>query len=254
MSDEYEPTGDSDEGFLARALEHDGEVYRYVVWRPPGFAARSAWPGVLFLHGVGECGTDGTQHVLVGLPPVLRTMPQEWPFVVILPQKPRRELEWEDMGVVLDLMLDHAVSLDRLDVTELHLSGLSQGGHGALVIGSRHPEGWRTISAVCPYLNSPSGGWSENAQRSWDADDMQMRAIELSARLHSTPVWLFHGDADEAVSVQHSLAFHERVRARDNEQARLTLYPGVGHAAWDAAYAREGLARWMQRGGLGEER
>ena len=240
-----EPFGPDETGFLARELDWEGRSLPYVVYRPPGFAERERWPAILFLHGMEESGTDGMRQVTVGLPPQVREIPEAWPFVLILPQKPDRESEWEHSTPAWLAMLERATEHDRVDDARVHLSGLSQGGHGALAIGAAHPRAFRTLSALCPYVTPPRGGWlAPPSIDRWPADELAADCNALAEALAGTPTWLFHGTHDPLVPAEQSLALHRALHER-NPDSKLTLYPGVGHECWNAAYRFEGLADWM---------
>ncbi|MBZ0173342.1 MAG: hypothetical protein K8E66_13235, partial [Phycisphaerales bacterium] len=77
--------GGPPEGFIYQSIKVDGREYPYVVFRPRGLdAADSAsrpTRGLVFLHGRGECGTDGSHQLAVGLPPALVWDTDRWPFV-----------------------------------------------------------------------------------------------------------------------------------------------------------------------------
>src|SRR5262245_24649791 len=69
--------------FAARfVVEHvrEGGVDRaYAVWLPSGWNARRAWPGIVFLHGAGECGADAITPTRIGIGPALTEYPERWP-------------------------------------------------------------------------------------------------------------------------------------------------------------------------------
>jgi predicted peptidase len=67
---------------------------------------------------------------------------------------------------------------------------------------------------------------------------------ETARRIGSTPIWIFHGDADETVPVEES---RKMAQALQNAHAnvRYTEYPGIGHNAWDNAYAEPELVPWL---------
>ncbi|MEJ2320192.1 MAG: prolyl oligopeptidase family serine peptidase, partial [Gemmatimonadales bacterium] len=65
-----------------------------------------------------------------------------------------------------------------------------------------------------------------------------------AARLADIPVLIVHGEADEVVPVEESrrmAAALEEVGA----DVRYVELPGVGHNAWEAAYASEALTVWL---------
>ena len=50
-----------------------------------------------------------------------------------------------------------------LDIQRLGLSGHSMGGHGALVLGLRHPDSYRSVSAVAPISHPSQCPWGQKA-------------------------------------------------------------------------------------------
>jgi predicted peptidase len=54
---------------------------------------------------------------------------------------------------------------------------------------------------------------------------------EIARRIGSTPIWIFHGDADDTVSVEESRKMAQALQAA-KANVRYTEYPGVGHNAW----------------------
>jgi dienelactone hydrolase len=223
--------------FVERSVRVRGALHRFRVWLPPGHDTRRAWPGVLFLHGSGECGDDAVKPTRVGLGPVLEADPGRWPFVVVFPQKPREDEEWEEREAMALAALDAATREFRIDPERVSLTGMSQGGHGVWYLGARHPARWAALAPVCAY-----GRWRTVARR--------------VARL---PVWAFHGLRDDVVLPEETRQIVGAIRAErerlglDPAGARMTLYPDANHNAWDPAYGEEELPRWLlaQRRGRG---
>jgi predicted peptidase len=57
--------------------------------------------------------------------------------------------------------------------------------------------------------------------------------------LGNMPMWAFHGDADGTIPVQGSIVPVTGVAGCTSPvaaDARLTIYPGVGHDSWTATY------------------
>ena len=55
-------------GFLDRNVTVGGKAYHYQVYVPADYAAKPAWPAILFLHGAGERGEDGLLAMLGSTP------------------------------------------------------------------------------------------------------------------------------------------------------------------------------------------
>ena len=66
----------------------------------------------------------------------------------------------------------------------------------------------------------------------------------LAAEIGPTPVWAFHGAADDVVPVSESRNMVAALQ-RAGGNARFTDYGGAGHESWDLAYADANLPRWM---------
>ena len=66
---------------------------------------------------------------------------------------------------------------------------------------------------------------------------------------HDIPIVMVSGDADTVVLPSCSIDMVNGVKAGGNPNVSLTIYPGVGHNAWDYAYD-ESLLAFL----LGEEK
>jgi predicted peptidase len=68
----------------------------------------------------------------------------------------------------------------------------------------------------------------------------------IAARVSKVPIWIFHGDADRAVSVDESRRMAAALKTLGAD-VQYTEFAGVDHNAWDPAYAREDLWTWLLR-------
>ncbi len=227
------PTGLSHE-----SLEDGGITYRYAVHVPRGYDPARAWPVVVFLHGRGESGTDGTRHVTQGVGAAVLRVVEAWPVIAIFPQRPTLHSEWEQHEPAVMAMLARAASRHHVDLDRLYLAGLSRGGHGVWVLGAHHPETWAALVPVCGYVSAgrevapglppPFNG----------------TPAELAPALSRVPIWAFHGAADEVVSPQETRDMVAAIEAAGGAP-RMTILPGVGHDAGDPAFRDGGLRDWL---------
>lgn len=214
-------------------LERTVNGSRYAVWRPEGYDPAKAWPVIVFLHGSGECGTDGLRQTEVGLGPALRRDPDRWPFIVLMPQKADQASMWADHAGMVFVELNEVRREFRIEESRIYLTGLSRGGNGTWAIAAEHPEAWAAIAPVCGY-GEP----------------------DLGTAVAMLPIWAFHGADDKVRSPEMSLrlveaARMERARRRESGMAvpglepRLTIYPEIDHNSWDRAYAEPDLPAWF---------
>lgn len=207
--------------------------------RPPD----GGYPAIIFLHGRGECGSDGLRSCAVGLPPAAIADPERWPFVIIVPQKPAQRDTWLAHDGYVLACLERACAEVRIDRARVYLTGLSQGGAGTWMIAARHPATFAAIAPVCGFLHDPDGPVSGMVNVSSDADRSDV-ASRLAAA--GVPVWAFHGERDDVVLPEQSRLLISAMEASGGS-TRASYFPGANHNAWDPAYRDNGaaLAGWF---------
>jgi predicted peptidase len=226
-------------GFLFRELSVGGRVYPYAVYVPRAYDPARPWPVVLFLHGRGESGTDGVKPIIQGIGSAILWNSERWPALVVFPQKPGEDSEWEQHEAAVLAILDTVRREYRVDDDRIYLTGLSQGGHGTWVLGARHPGTWAALVSVCAYAAAhPRAAKLGLPPASFGA------AEQLAAGIGDLPFWLFHGDADDVVPAEQTREM-ARALAALGHPPKATIYPGVNHNSWDRAYAEEELPRWL---------
>jgi predicted peptidase len=204
-------------------VERSVSGHKFKVHVPGGVT--SPPPAILFLHGRGESGRDGRQTD-IGLPPAVLAAPERWPFVVVCPQKPTLDTLWPDWTEMLEEILAAVDEEFPSDPSRRYLTGLSQGGHGTLRLATALSWRFAAIAPVC--------GWGD--------------PMRVALALRNTPTWLFHGTQDPVVPASCSISVADCMTGEVSPSAtrpRLTLYPGLGHDSWTAAYAEPELPGWF---------
>lgn len=194
----------------------------YLLYLPKNYqTSEQDWPLMVFLHGVGERGTDINKVKRHG-PPQLIGQGHDFPFIVVSPQCPPKSWWPYETPKVLAL-IDQIAETYRVDENRIYLTGLSMGGFGTWAIAGSHPDRFAAIAPVCGgAINFPF----------------------IAPNMKNLPVWAFHGDADTVVPVERSKEVVEAIN-KAGGKARLTTYPGVGHNSWTQTYANEELYQWL---------
>lgn len=229
-------------GFLFKTLKHGDRDYKYAVYVPREYDPARAWPTIVFLHGAGESGTDGLKPVIQGIGSAIQWNAEAWPFLVVIPQKPEIRHQWEQHEPAVMEMLKQARNDYRVDADRIYLTGLSQGGHGAWVIGASTADTWAAIAPICGYA-----GKFTRRDPDLPADLPQPftgTPDDIGKALNDVPLWAFHGDADPIVPVQETKDLVAAVE-KAGGKPRMTLFPGVDHNSWDKAYREMDLAAWF---------
>lgn len=221
MTELQTPCGSTAKGFLFRNIQIDDKEIGYGVFIPASYDPLTPTPTIVFLNGHGECGKDGQKQFSAGLGPAVIRNFEEWPFIIIFPQKQEGEEDWEDEEPMLMEIVDKTRQEYNVDPSRIYLTGISQGGHGTWTIASMHPDLFAAIAPVC--------GWADE---------------DVAKKVAGLPIWMFHGDADEAVPFTKSQDMAKFLDAAGADY-KFTVYPGVGHNSWDSAYQNEKLADWL---------
>jgi predicted peptidase len=232
---------DSATEFIHKAVEVDGEEYIWTIMIPP--SAKKGGAGLLFLHGKGQCGDDGELHTKYGLPPAIESNPEAWPFVVMIPQK-KSGADWNFHEEAVMQLLDETIEEGYVDPERIGVTGLSQGGHGAMVIASNNPKRFSAVAPVCGYAHIAHDEQGNDTPIP-SIEEYQAQMLNLAGKLKDLPVWLFHGDEDAAVPVDCSRVMNHALKSMGAD-VKYTEFPGVNHDAWDPAYAMPELAEWYR--------
>jgi predicted peptidase len=233
-------------GFLDRTVLVNAEIYRYQVYVPQNFNSRKKWPVILFLHGVGERGDDGLLQTDIGIGHAIRKGVSHFPFVVVMPQCRKDKNErWinEPMQAQALAALEQSVKEFHGDRERIYLTGLSMGGYGVWDLAAKYPRKFAAYVPICGGIHGPIKLPDVHVGLVDDPNVLDPYA-ETARRIGPTPVWIFHGDADDTVPVEESRKMAQALQAA-KANVHYTEYPGVGHNAWDKAYAEPELVPWL---------
>jgi predicted peptidase len=209
------------------------------------------FPLVLFLHGAGEVGDSRTNPDVLkrvlkhGIPFLIskNLWKPAYPFVVISPQND--VYGWD--AVKMRRFLEYVCSNYTIDLKRIYMTGISMGAFGIFSYLGRYGDK-SGIAAAVPICG---GGDIQNAQL-----------------IKHTPVWAFHGNADNIVNVQYSIEMISAInRANPKVRAQLSIFPKVKHNSWTITYSGAGMGKeqpgsdkfdmpiweWMYRYRLGTE-
>lgn len=233
-------------GFLDRAVVVNKTEYRYQVYVPREFSRSKKWPVIIALHGGGSYGDDGLKQTDGGFARAIRFNPERFPAIVIFPQAhadgtPGWQLE---AGQAALAALDRAIKEFKGDPKRVVLTGLSAGGNGTWSIASRYPERFAAIVPICGFIFKFKGTTSGIDYPPLAPADAGDPYVFIAKKVSSIPLWIFHGDADMTISVEESRKMFAGLKAI-GAIVQYTEFPGVGHNAWDPAYARADLIEWM---------
>lgn len=191
----------------------------YWLYFPSDYETKKSekWPLVLFLHGSGERGND-LEKVKIHGPPKLVAAGKEFPFVLCSPQCPA-DTRWD--AEQLTKLVDELANTHRIDRERLYVTGLSMGGGGTWALVAANPEKFAAAMPLC------GRGDLANVEK-----------------LAKTPTWVLVGDQDRAETVENCKEM-AAVLKKGGGEAKLTVYPGVGHDCWTMTYNNPEVYEWL---------
>jgi predicted peptidase len=230
-------------GFLDRTVTVNGRAYPYVVYIPRQWTPDRAWPIVLFLHGAGERGSDGHKQTQIGVAAAIRSNAARVPAIVVFPQAPE-ETEW--LGEPADaavLALDAATREFDGDPARTYLTGLSLGGFGAWHLALANPHRFAALVVVCGGI-VPNGSATSVRQSPLTVGSPDPYRF-TAERLRNIPIRIYHGADDTVIHPDESRRMYAALTAAKAKDVEYRELAGVGHNAWEQAYADEAMWRWL---------
>jgi len=127
-------------------------------------------------------------------------------FYVNATQTPWRQ-HYQMYDYVVSELPHELATIDQLDLHRMSISGHSMGGHGALTIGLRNPDKYRSISAFSPIVSPINCPWGQKALAGYLGDDqsqwLHYDACNLVAEAtEQKPVLVDQGEADSFLQEQ----------------------------------------------------
>ncbi len=209
-------------GFLNRVYTRDNGTMPYVVYVPRDYTPSKKWPVILFLHGAGERGNDGLRQTQVGIGSAIRSYPERFPCIVVMPQCPAdRWWRGEELEAAYQC-LQQTMKEFSCDPKRVYLTGLSMGGFGSWELAAKYPDAFAAVIPICGRGNPA------------DAE-----------KLKGVPIWVFHGDADNLVPPAFSREMVEALKKAGSTVVKYTELPGIGHNSWDPAYNSAEVIKWL---------
>jgi predicted peptidase len=216
-----------------RFVNTRGESMRYLLFIPKEYDKQKKYPLLLWLHGGGARGDSlklilswGDKH---GPRFFARAENQAaYPCFILAPQcplgkfwsDPYAEKPYDEIRLVLEI-LDGIKAEFSIDPARLYVMGISMGGYGTWDIVARRPDMFAAAVPIC------GGGNPAKA-----------------ASMKNTSIWAFHGDEDNMVDVNESRRMIEAIKHAGGKP-KYTEYKGVGHNAWERAFAEPDFLSWI---------
>lgn len=227
-------------------IDSQGTILPYRYYLPENYNPNKKYPLLLYMHGLGSRGNDNIlQLTSSGAAVVKKVINSDYKddAIILAPQCPVGE-QWvangkypgspgynlqEPMSTYLSAaweLVQKTISDYTIDQSRIYATGSSNGGGAVWSLAARNPE---FFAAIVPLAGTGEVGG----------------AATVAENLASTPIWTFHGDIDEVLSVEGTRGLAAAI-GNAGGNITYTELPGVNHGGcWPAAAGQEGLLDWM---------
>ncbi len=233
------------EFYHAEVFEMEDGTLPYRIMLPEDFDPEAKYPLIYFLHGAGERGNDNEKQLAHGASFFASAENRkEFPAIVVFPQcadgdywanvnftfdeQGKRSFAFDPSGEPIISMkmaiklLESMLEKDWVDKDRVYVGGLSMGGMGTFELLYRMPQVFAAAFPIC------GGGNPEM----------------INEKVNKVNVRIFHGDADPVVPANLSEVMVDAYQ-KAGVPVKFTLYPGVGHNAWDYVFQEPELLPWL---------
>ena len=192
----------------------------YLLYYPDDFCPqKESLPLVAFLHGGGERGNNPWLLTCHSLPKLcMKELPVR--CIVVSPQCASGK-DWYYYMPFLMSFIYAIADAAHADSKRISLTGISMGAYGVWELAALYPDSFQKILPIC------GGGMPWTAQ----------------AYIHM-PIWAVHGVLDDVVPAETSIQMVRAINLAGGS-AKLTLYPDVGHHAWERVFADSSFLKWL---------
>jgi predicted peptidase len=210
-------------GFMVRESNGAAGKHKYSVFIPRDYSSAKQYPTIVFLHGIGESGSNGVGCTTVGLGPRIGKLNGNFPFIAVFPQTGWDWTSKTSDNIMMDALNDVEAHYS-VDKERIALTGMSSGGKGTWVLGARHLDVFAALV--------PMGGYADEA------------SVEPLAKSR-IPIWALHNSGDFIVPVGGTRKMNKEILAKGGN-IKYEEFDQGGHNCWDRAYDSGGLFAWLQ--------
>ena len=206
-----------------------GQSLPYLIYRPEDVAKKL--PLVIFLHGIGEAGSDNMSQLKHAEPLsfINRKIQKQYPCYFIAPQHPSG-LHWGTISITnpssslkkLSELVQNITITEKIDASRIYITGLSSGGWGAFDAVTLYPDVYAAAIVVS------SGA------------DPKL----VVARGQARPIWFSCNSNDKGI--YQAVTGSAKALAEMNSEVHISVAENRGgHSAWQWAFFDQAMIKWL---------
>ncbi len=204
-------------------VHHNGPSGNYALYVPESYSSDRHWPLIICLHGASGTGSD---YIWTWLRPA-----KSKEYIVLSPKS--ADVTWSILNLSQDAdaiitMLDSVCDMYAIDRARIYLTGLSDGGTFAYLLGLSQPG---MFAGVAPIASDILHGMADRLLRRKQGRDL--------------PLFIVHGVHDPIFPVQSTRSAH-KLLMHLGYNVTYTELPDWGHA-YTHSINEQLIMPWLER-------
>lgn len=207
----------------SKVIKIDKNNYlNYYLYKPDKF--KENLPVILFLHGIGERGTNISDIEKYSLPKYLKNI--DIPFIVIAPQCLENNF-WEYHLRDVEKIINIEYKKNKYDKENIFLAGSSMGAYGAWNYLIQRPDLFKGIVSI-------AGG-------------IMLSIKQNIEKIKSKKILMYHGDKDDVVDVNVSIKTYEKLKDGNAKDVELKIINNDNHFLTSHAFKDQYIYEWLEK-------
>lgn len=207
----------------SKVIKIDKNNYlNYYLYKPDKF--KENLPVILFLHGIGERGTNISDIEKYSLPKYLKNI--DIPFIVIAPQCLENNF-WEYHLRDVEKIINIEYKKNKYDKENIFLAGSSMGAYGAWNYLIQRPDLFKGIISVAGGIMLPI---KQNIEK-----------------VKNKKILMYHGDKDNVVDVNVSKKTYEKLKDGNAKDVELKIINNDNHFLTSHAFKDQYIYEWLEK-------
>ncbi len=227
--DDYKAIYDKSDSltFSGLFVSAKGDTLPYRMMKPANYDPTKKYPIVLYLHGMGERGTDNHEQLrnFIWYFSTEKNR-QEHPCFVLIPQLNRKNMSFlgseeaksTKMMTAVFAVMKRLETSYSIDTDRRYLVGISSGA-------------WATWEAIIRYPKTFAAAVPISGYKRFNEFDAVARKHDIDG-IKNLPIWAFHGSDDEWIPVMYARMTVAMLKSGGGKP-RYTEFKGVGHICWN---------------------
>lgn len=207
----------------SKVIKIDKNNYlNYYLYKPDKF--KENLPVILFLHGIGERGTNISDIEKYSLPKYLKNI--DIPFIVIASQCLENNF-WEYHLRDVEKIINIEYKKNKYDKENIFLAGSSMGANGAWNYLIQRPDLFKGIVSVAGGIMLPI---KQNIEK-----------------VKNKKILMYHGDKDDVVDVNVSIKTYEKLKDGNAKDVELKIINNDNHFLTSHAFKDQYIYEWLEK-------